>query len=316
MLMAAIAEAARIIKTGGLVAFPTETVYGLGADAFNESAVARIFSVKKRPRFDPLIVHIAAMDQLERIAARIPDAAKRLIETFWPGPLTIIVAKRQGTPDLVTAGLTGVGIRMPANKIALDLITAAQTPVAAPSANSFGGISPTCAEHVRADLGEHIDCIVDGGQCEVGIESTIISFMGPHPLLLRAGGIALEEIERQIGTIIIPERDDLEHAAPGRFKRHYAPKTPLVLVDSCRNPLSGKRMGLLSLQKPRFERGFYKEEILSPSGDLTEAACNLFAALKRLDASGVEMIMAVRVPDNGLGRAINDRLMRAAQTKD
>ncbi|MBD3165247.1 threonylcarbamoyl-AMP synthase [bacterium] len=312
--MDAVAHAARIISSGGLVAFPTETVYGLGADAFNQGAVARIFAVKKRPRFDPLIVHIASMDQLDQVAADVPDVARRLIEAFWPGPLTVIVQKNRNISDLVTAGLPGVGVRMPGNQIARELIGAAKTPVSAPSANSFGSISPTCAEHVRADLGEMVDFIVDGGPCEVGVESTIVSCMDSPPVLLRPGGIALEDIERCIGEVRIPERNELKHAAPGRSSRHYAPRTPLVLVDTIRPPSPEKRTGLLTFRTSPIESAFARVETLSRSGDLSEAACNLFSALKRLDASGVDMIVATRVPDTGLGRAINDRLMRAAQT--
>lgn len=313
--MDAVAHGARILRDGGLVAFPTETVYGLGADAFNQSAVARIFSVKKRPRFDPLIVHIASMEQLEQVAAGVPDTARRLIEAFWPGPLTVIVKKNRGISDLVTAGLPGVGVRMPGNAIARELIRAADTPISAPSANSFGSISPTCAEHVWADLGDTVDYIIDGGPCEVGVESTIVSCMDSRPVLLRPGGIALEDIERRIGEVRIPDRHELTRAAPGRSSRHYAPATPVVLVDTCQPPSPEKRIGLLTLQKSPVEDAFYRVETLSESGDLSEAACNLFSALKRLDASGVDAIVATRVPDIGLGRAINDRLMRAAHTE-
>ncbi len=314
MLNDTIAHAAHIINAGGLAAFPTETVYGLGADAFNQNAIARIFSVKKRPRFDPLIVHIASLEQLEQVAAGAPDNARRLIEAFWPGPLTVIIEKNPKVSDLVTAGLPGVGVRMPAGRIARDLIAAARTPIAAPSANSFGGISPTRAEHVQADLGDQVDCIIDGGSCEVGIESTIISCMDSQPTLLRPGGIALEDIEGCIGPVKIPNSQEYAHAAPGRFTRHYAPRTPLTLVDAVQQPPAGMRAGLLSFRKSDFEDAFYKVETLSRTGDCMEAACNLFSALQRLDASEIELIMATRVPDTGLGRAINDRLLRAAQT--
>jgi L-threonylcarbamoyladenylate synthase len=312
--MDVVVRAAHIIKAGGLVAFPTETVYGLGADAFNQDAVARIFSVKKRPRFDPLIVHIASLEQVEQVAAKASDTARRLIEAFWPGPLTIIVEKSRRISELVTAGLPGVGVRMPAGRIARDLIAAAGTPIAAPSANSFGAISPTQAEHVRADLGDQVDCIIDGGACEIGLESTIISCMDSRPALLRPGGAALEDIQRCIGPVDIPHRKEYPHAAPGRFSRHYAPATPVVLVDVVQRPPAGTRAGLLSLRKTDYEDDFHLVETLSRKGDLTEAASNFFSALQRLDAAGVDLIMATRVPDTGLGRAINDRLARAAQT--
>ncbi len=314
--MDAVAHAARIIKAGGLVAFPTETVYGLGADAFDETAVARIFSVKKRPRFDPLIVHIAYMNQVEQVAASVPDTARKLMEAFWPGPLTVIVEKSPKVPELVTAGLPGVGLRMPAKQMALDLIAAAKTPIAAPSANPFGSISPTSAEHVREGLGEEVDFIINGGPCEVGVESTIISCMESQPVLLRPGGIPLEDIEARVGKVIIPDRGDYRHASPGRFTRHYAPGTPVVLGDPHEYTGLEKRVGVLTLKAAQFDAVLYRVEVLSPSGDLSEAACNLFSALKRLDASGVDLIVATPVPNTGLGRAINDRLYRAAQSRD
>jgi L-threonylcarbamoyladenylate synthase len=310
-----IASAAAIIKSGGLVAFPTETVYGLGADARNEHAVARIFTVKKRPHFDPLIVHIGARSQLDLVAADIPDTAQRLMAAFWPGPLTVVVAKTAAIADLVTAGLSSVAVRMPGKRIARDLILAAETPVAAPSANSFGRISPTSAEHVRADLGNAVDMILDGGPCEVGIESTIVSCVHPVPVLLRPGGVPLEAIQEAVGEVIVPDPSDRTHVSPGRFKRHYAPRTPLVLCDTPKSPPQQNRVGLLSFREPPSRGEYACVEVLSPSGDLAEAACGLFAALKRLDAAGLDLIVAARVPEEGLGRAINDRLRRAAQDR-
>ncbi len=310
-----IRKAASIIRSGGTVAFPTETVYGLGADALNEEAVSKIFSIKRRPRFDPLIVHIGSLDQIELIAANVPEKAVRLTEAFWPGPLTIIVEKKEIIPDLVTSGLPAVGIRMPRNQTALELINAAQTPVAAPSANSFGCISPTCAQHVEDDLGDRVDMIIDGGSCTVGIESTIISFTQPTPSLLRPGGTALEDIRKVIGEIFVPDPDDLKHASPGRFSKHYAPLTPLILTDEICSVPEGKRLGLLTFREPANAGKFDHVEILSSTGDLAQAACNLFSALKRLDAAGPELILATRVPDIGLGKAINDRLYRASQKR-
>ncbi|MFP4415761.1 MAG: L-threonylcarbamoyladenylate synthase [Chitinivibrionales bacterium] len=311
-----IEKAASIIVSGGTVAFPTETVYGLGADARNEQAVAKIFAIKKRPEFDPLIVHIGSPDQAEHVAAEIPPEARRLMDQFWPGPLTMIVRKRSSIPDLVTAGLPGVGIRMPDNPIALELINSSHAAISAPSANSFGCISPTCADHVRADLGDAVDLIIDGGCCDVGVESTIVSFMESRPTLLRPGGIALEDIEEIIGTVHVPERDELKHASPGRFSRHYAPGTPLILTDTITELPEGKRMGLLTIGKPVEDAFFHRVENLSPTEDLSEAACNLFSALKRLDAAHLDLIVATSVPDTGLGRAINDRLFRASQKRD
>jgi L-threonylcarbamoyladenylate synthase len=316
MMKRMVAMGAEILKAGGVVAFPTETVYGLGGDAQNPRAVARIFAIKQRPHFDPLIVHIGTRDQLGQVAAPVPHAAERLMEAFWPGPLTVIVEKNPAIPDLVTSGLRGVGVRMPRNRIARDLILAAETPIAAPSANAFGGVSPTRVEHVLADLGDRIDFLIDGGACEVGIESTIISFMGPVPILLRPGGVALEDIENVVGPVTVPGRTEHEHASPGRFNRHYAPRTPLVLLESIDRVPTAERMGLLTLDSVESEAPFRRVEVLSASGDLSEAACNLFAALKRLDTAELDMIVAMPVPNVGLGRAINDRLVRAAKNRD
>ena len=313
MLNIQIEKAAAIIRNGGIVAFPTETVYGLGADAFNADAVARIFAVKKRPMFDPLIVHIEAWSQIRQLAAYVPDEAERLAEAFWPGPLTIIVQKSSTVPDLVTSGLAGIGIRMPRHETAQALIKAAGTPIAAPSANSFGCISPTNADHVRADLGHTVDFILDGGPCKVGIESTIISFMETVPVLLRPGGIALEDVEKVIGHVDIAGKNDRLHASPGRSKKHYAPRTPMVLFEGIDCFPSDKKIGLLAFDSIDPQQPSPVVEILSPSGDLAEAACNLFAALKRLDNAGLDLIVAMPFPDHGLGRAINDRIGRAAQ---
>jgi L-threonylcarbamoyladenylate synthase len=278
--------------------------------------VARIFSAKRRPHFDPLIVHVGGNDQLGLVAAVIPDAARRLMAAFWPGPLTVIVPKSASIPDLVTSGLPTVAVRMPAKRIARELILAAETPVAAPSANSFGGVSPTRAEHVRADLGDAVDMIVDGGPCEVGVESTIVSCVGSVPALLRPGGVPLEAVEEVIGKVIVPDQTDRTHVSPGRFKRHYAPQTPLLLTDTLTAPPDAERVGLLSFREPPSRSGFTHVEVLSQHGDLAEAACNLFAALKRLDAAGLDLILAHAVPEEGLGRAVNDRLRRATRDRD
>lgn len=312
----AIEEAAGIIRRGGIVAFPTETVYGLGGDAFNPRAVAGIFAAKQRPRFDPLIVHIHALTQLDSIAAEIPPAAWQLIKNFWPGPLTIIVPKKDSVPDIVTSGLPAVGIRMPDNAIALELIKSADVPLAAPSANKFAHISPTCAAHVTEQFGEEIDMVLDGGPCTVGVESTIIGFTTSQPVLLRPGGIALEDIDKVIGKVDIPAHDALTSACSGRQLRHYAPVTPLI-IDAGSVTLPGVRKGLLSFVRPSssIAQEYAAIEVLSEKGDLAEAACNLFAAMRRLDSKGLDVIVATAVPDHGLGRAINDRLTRASQSR-
>ncbi|NLE00315.1 MAG: threonylcarbamoyl-AMP synthase [Fibrobacter sp.] len=309
-------QAAQIIQSGGLVAFPTETVYGLGADGTNAAAVAKIFEAKNRPSFDPLIVHIAELSWLFEIAETVPHKAQTLIDKFWPGPLTVVLPKKRIIPDIVTAGLSGVGIRMPANDISRQLIHASGTPIAAPSANKFSQISPTTADHVREQLDDSVNLIIDGGPCSVGVESTIVSFMEPDPLLLRPGGLPMEEIEEIIGPLRIPAPHDCESASPGRSLRHYAPLTRLLLVDNYSDIPSGLSVGLLSFGPVKNPGRFQKIEVLSEKSDLREAACNLFASMRRLDAAHLDLIVTSFVPDNGIGRAINDRLKRACTNRN
>lgn len=310
----AIVEAAGILRRGGLVAFPTETVYGLGADALNRLAVARVFEVKQRPRFDPLIVHLADLEQLPQVVADIPDAAHALIERFWPGPLTLILPKASAVPDLVTAGLPSVAVRMPDHPMARELIRQTGKPVAAPSANAFGQTSPTRAEHVRQSLGDKVDCILDGGPTPIGIESTIISWVTLPPVVLRFGGLALETLEAVTGPIRRPEPGETRTvSAPGMLPRHYAPRTPLRLEPTVTLPrIPACRVGALAFRGVANPECFAAVEILSPAGDLREAAANLFSAMHRLDRLSLDLIIAERVPNQGLGLAINDRLKRAA----
>jgi len=308
--------ASKIIRSGGLVAFPTETVYGLGADATNPDAVAKIYEAKNRPSFDPLIVHIADLSQLQSIVLSIPPKAQLLIDKFWPGPLTLVLPKKPIIPDIVTAGLPGVGIRMPANEIARQLISASRTPIAAPSANKFSQISPTTAEHVREQLSENIDFIIDGGPCSVGVESTIVSFMQPDPLLLRPGGLPMEEIEELIGPLLIPGKLDCTNASPGRSLRHYAPLTRLLIVENLYDIPANLNVGLLSFGPVENQDNFQRIETLSKHGDLREAACNLFAAMRKLDAAKLDLIVTRLVPDVGIGKAINDRLKRACTNRN
>ena len=306
-------RAAEIIKEGGIVAFPTETVYGLGADAFNPLAVARIFEVKRRPYFDPLIVHVANPSNVEELAKEIPSNAKKLIEKFWPGPLTVVLSREEDVPDIVSAGLPTVAIRMPNHPMALGLIKECKCPIAAPSANPFGYLSPTTAEHVREQLGGQVDLILDGGPCPVGVESTIISFSENKPRLLRPGGISLEEIESIVGKVEISRAEE-GPSAPGMLPKHYAPRTPIVLDRNEKNPnlYKGKNIGLLVLQEPKNNLKFHFVEVLSKKGDLREAAANLFAAIRRLDRLNLDLIVAEPIPEIGLGRAIMDRLRRAS----
>lgn len=308
-------RAASLIAGGGLVAFATETVYGLGANAYDARAVARIFEAKERPQFDPLIVHLGDPTWLADIVTAVPPLAQRAIDRFWPGPLTLVLPKTDRIPDLVTAGLPTVGARMPSHPSALGLLRRANVPIAAPSANLFGHVSPTTAQHVAEQLGSRVDYILDGGPCAVGVESTILDVSGRQPTLLRAGGLAIEKLEAWIGPIAVPNVPLVENEpqlSPGRLSRHYATRTPLVLAEGKEPPPSGRRAGLLTLIADAGDKHYAAVEVLSPRGDLAEAAANLFAAMRRLDAAGLDRIVARLVPETGLGRAINDRLRRAA----
>jgi L-threonylcarbamoyladenylate synthase len=309
-----IQHAAEIIKRGGIVAFPTETVYGLGADAFNPLAVARIFEVKRRPSFDPLIVHVANPADVKKLVKEIPSNAKKLIERFWPGPLTVVLLKEEDIPDIVTAGLPTLAIRMPSHPMALSLIKESNSPIAAPSANLFGYLSPTTAEHVREQLGDQVDLILDGGACPIGVESTIISFLEERPRLLRPGGVSLEEIESIIGKVEVHAIGEERPHAPGMLPRHYAPRTPIVLDWDKKNLdiYKNKKVGLLAFREHRNNLKFSKVEVLSKKGDIREAAANLFAAIRRLDTLDLDLILAEPIPEVGLGRAIMDRLRRAS----
>lgn len=305
-------DAAVILRGGGTVAFPTETVYGLGANALDAVAVARVFEIKRRPRFDPLIVHVSSVAEGQRLVRVWPAMADELTQRFWPGPLTIVLPKADVVPEIVTAGLSTVALRMPAHPLALELIERAGVPVAAPSANRFGGISPTTSDHVRAQLGGAVDLVLDGGSCRVGVESTVVGLAGDGPVLLRAGGTPVEEIEQVVGPVQRSGADPARPASPGQYSRHYAPRTPLSVCADWHDVALAGRSGLLTLGPPATEGPFEAVEVLSERGDVREAAANLFAALHRLDALGLDRIVAVRVPDAGLGLAINDRLRRAA----
>jgi len=306
-----VSHAARLLREGGLVAFGTETVYGLGANAFDPLAVARVFEAKNRPHFDPLIVHVPGRGRVAEIAGEFPDVAERLAEAFWPGPLTLVVPKRPAVPDLVTAGRSTVAVRVPAPEVTRRLLNEAGVPVAAPSANPFGRISPTTAAHVAEQLGDAVDYILDCGPCRVGLESTVVDVSDGGPVLLRPGGVTLEELERVVGRLpSAAETDEGPQRAPGMLSRHYSPRTPLVIREEAGNGTA--REGLLHLGPVAGPSGFGPVEALSATGDLAEAAANFFAALRRLDAAGLDRIIAVSFPEVGLGRALNDRLRRAA----
>ena len=304
----AVATAARVLSDGGLVAFPTETVYGLGADATNGAAVARLYAAKGRPRFNPLIAHVADA-QAALALARFSDNARWLAEAFWPGPLTLVLPKANGcdVSQLATAGLDSVAVRVPDHGLAHDLLKAFGKPIVAPSANQSGHVSSTTAQHVLADLDQRIDLIVDGGPTSVGVESTIISCLDV-PTLLRPGGVARYAVERVLGHALVDASPSAEEAplAPGMLASHYAPKTPLRL--NALDVRDGEALLAFGATVPSAAHSLN----LSPAGDLIEAAANLFSYLRALDASGARAIAVMPIPDEGLGEAINDRLARAA----
>jgi L-threonylcarbamoyladenylate synthase len=307
-------QAVQILQNGGLVAFPTETVYGLGAYALNPLAVAKIFEAKERPTFDPLIVHIPNVEGAKALVQNFPPLAERLAEAFWPGPLTLVLPKLSCVPDLVTAGLPTVAIRCPAHPLALELLRAFGKPIAAPSANLFGQISPTTAEHVVQSLGKRVDLVLDGGSCRVGVESTVLSLVEENPVLLRHGGTSLEDLEKVCGKILLPEEGAQVTSSPGRLERHYAPNTHMVPTGQRVALSSGKRWGYLAYQNVP-EGLWAHSETLSPTGNAAEAAANLFAALHKLDEAHLDGIIFESAPNQGLGRAINDRLKRASHSK-
>jgi len=309
-----ISEAAAVLRRGGLVAFPTETVYGLGANALDARAVARVFEAKARPSFDPLITHLADAADLPRLVGPLPAMVSALAERFWPGPLTLIVARPSTIPTIVTSGLDTMAVRVPDHPVARALIAEAGVPIAAPSANRFGRLSPTRAEHVVAGLGDAVDLILDGGPTRYGIESTIVDARSGHPVVRRLGALSVEEIEEVVGRVEIELGSSGLPAAPGTLAAHYAPRTPIrIVIDSASAPVGADLRGYLAF-RDRPPGDYAAVEVLSPGGNSTQAAAHLFDALHRLDAAGLTEILAERVPDTGLGRAINDRLERAAAT--
>jgi L-threonylcarbamoyladenylate synthase len=307
-----IKHAAELIRGGKLVAFPTETVYGLGANALDAQAVARIFEVKGRPNSSPVIVHVCNREMIDRVASAWPEKARVLDERFWPGPLTLVVPKTSEVPDIVTSGLPTVGVRMPAHPVAMALIEAAQVPIAAPSANRFAQVSPTTAYHVRRGLGDRVDYILDGGPCAVGIESTVLSLAEEVPILLRPGGISQQQIEELIGAITQAEHDPTgAHPSPGMHPRHYSPRTPLYLVEDGWVPTQGAG-AYLQISCPANVNP--REVVLMPN-EATEYAARLYGVLHTLDADGYDWI-AVETPGPGAEwEGVLDRLRRAATSE-
>lgn len=304
-------DAAKIIMDGGLVAFPTETVYGLGADAFNAKAVAKIFDIKGRPFFDPLIVHIASIDDLSKLALNISEEVYLLAKKFWPGPLTIVLPKKKEVPEIVTAGLLTVAVRMPAHPIALKLIKASGCPIAAPSANKFGCISPTTAAHVEKQL-TGIDFILDGGSTKIGIESTVIYLNNNQIKILRHGAITVEEILEAVPCLKIFNDPGFSAVSPGMLKAHYSPNKPMFIIGDSLPQKYKRETGAILSFSGKDTRGYKVVEYLTQNKDLKEYAANLFSALHRLEETDIEFIVAEPVPEQGLGLAIMDRLRKAA----
>ncbi len=315
--------AAEALQNGKLVGMPTETVYGLAGNALNAKAVASIFDVKQRPTFDPLIVHAATLEDAFALAASVPPVARHLAEVFWPGPLTLVLPRRSDLPDLLSAGLETIALRVPSHPVARQLLDECQLPLAAPSANRFGRISPTTAEHVTGEFSENPEVagVLDAGACEMGLESTVVGFPGGNRVVVyRLGATPLEELNDHVDVLewvrVADAEDNPELAkrgeqSPGMLARHYAPRTPLRLLEEGADiPNTDAGTGWLSFQGHPGLEG--PQEVLSVDGDLREAANRLFACLRRLDDMGLKQIIAWKVPDQGLGAAINDRLTRAA----
>lgn len=308
---ASIEKALTILRRGDIVAFPTETVYGLGADALNPYAVAKIFEVKKRPRFDPLIVHICERHWLSAFAGHVPAEIIRLTDRFWPGPLTVILPKKPIIPDIVTAGLTTVGIRMPSHPVALNLIKSLRNPIAAPSANPFGYMSPTKAGHVAKMLKDRLPLILDGGDSVFGIESTIVSYRDNRVYLHRHGAITVEELEEVVGTVL-EKKDDGACESPGELPFHYAPARPLKIITSA-DEIRNTNASFLAFRKPAGRPAARHIRVLSPGGDLREAAANFFSYLIELDRHDVDVIYAEKIPEQGIGKAMMERLRKASK---
>lgn len=308
-----IQKAISLLENEELVAIPTETVYGLAGNIFSEKAIKNIFSTKKRPFFNPLIVHVSSVEVLKSLVTHIPEKARLLADAFWPGPMTLVLQKNNAIPDMITAGKDTVAVRIPNHPVTLELLKQLPFPLAAPSANPFGSISPTKATHVEQYFRNDIQQILDGGSCSKGIESTIIGFKNEDPVIYRLGAIALEEIENIVGKISVKNKEEESPNAPGMLARHYAPLTETFLVDDISSVVkkySGKKIGVLvfkeSLNDPSLT-----EITLSKIGSMQEAASKLYDSLHELDGKNLEVIIAERLPDVGLGKSINDRLQRA-----
>jgi L-threonylcarbamoyladenylate synthase len=309
-----IKKASELLLKGELVAIPTETVYGLAANALDEKAVLSIFVAKQRPFFDPLIVHVHSLEQALTYASIHDERLMALARKYWPGPLTLLLPKKEQVPGLVTSGLPRVGIRVPSHPLTLQLLREVNVPLAAPSANPFGYISPTLASHVEKQLGQKVSYILDGGNCSIGIESTIVGLENGVLCIYRLGGLAVESIEKIAGKAVLKLTQNSDPSAPGQLSMHYSPRKLLLLddIESKMKMHEGKKIALIDFGKRGDTSAFSAVYDLSPSSDLSEAALNLFRMLREADESEADILVARSVPEQGLGLAINDRLRRAA----
>jgi L-threonylcarbamoyladenylate synthase len=309
-------KAVEILNNEDIVAIPTETVYGLAGNIYSDKAIRKIFDVKQRPLFNPLIVHLHSIEQLEEIVSDFPVNAQLLADAFWPGSLTLILKKKSNIPDIITAGKDTVAVRIPNHPVTLELLRKLSFPLAAPSANPFNRISPTNALHVENYFKNSIQMVLEGGECKNGLESTIIGFEQNEPILYRLGAISIEEIENVVGKISVKNKKEKTPNAPGMLAKHYSPKTKTYLVNDIEIFIADykyKKIGLVSFTKDITALNIKHVEILSKSGDLKEAASKLYSALHILDDLNLDMIVAQRFPDIGLGKSINDRLERATK---
>lgn len=311
-------KAIDLLTNEDVVAIPTETVYGLAGNIYSEKAIRKIFAVKQRPLFNPLIAHVASIEKAEELAADFPEKARRLAEAFWPGSLTLLLKKKTTVPDLITAGKDTVAIRIPNHPVTLELLRNLPFPLAAPSANPFGSISPTNAQHVENYFKDSISMVLEGGPCQNGIESTIVGFENNEPVIYRLGSISMEEITAVVGEVTLKNKKEVAPNAPGMLSRHYAPNTKLYLVDDVADFIKEhptKKIGVIRFSKELESPNIAHLEMLSETGNLKEATSKLYATLHKLDTLDIDMIVAEKFPDTGLGKSINDRLERATKSK-
>ena len=311
-----IGKAKELLEAGQLIGFPTETVYGLAGNALSTEAVIKIYETKNRPNFDPLIVHTGSIDQISKYTYPFEGELQKLAERFWPGPLTLLLKKKPIISDHVTSGLDTVAVRVPDHPLALDLLKSLDFPLAAPSANPFGYISPTRPEHIQDQLGEKIPYILDGGECSVGLESTIIGIEEGQVIVYRLGGTEISAIEEIVGKVLILPQSSSNPKSPGMLKSHYAPRKSFILGEiealAEKYNASGAKFAILSFDKDYSDLEPHASFILSKTGNFAEAAKNLFSAMRLLDQSDVSVILAEELPEEHFGKAINDRLRRAA----